>query len=93
VAKAEFNKNKTFPTGKIGLNLRTKPCSQFASDVLRQLGKTTRKNTILDILISSNIRYTKLVYTHTDARSCLRRCATSRKVVGSIPDGAIGIFY
>ena len=25
-------------------------------------------------------------------RSCLRHCATSRKVAGSIPDGVIGIF-
>jgi len=26
-------------------------------------------------------------------RSCLRHCATSRKVAGSIPDGVIGIFH
>jgi len=26
-------------------------------------------------------------------RSCLRHCATSRKVVGSIPDGIIAIFH
>jgi hypothetical protein len=26
-------------------------------------------------------------------RSWLRRCATSRKVVGSIPDGVTGIFH
>jgi hypothetical protein len=26
-------------------------------------------------------------------RCWLRRCATSRKVAGSIPDGAVGIFY
>ena len=26
-------------------------------------------------------------------RSWLRHCATSQKVVGSIPDGVIGIFY
>jgi hypothetical protein len=26
-------------------------------------------------------------------RYLLRHCATSRKVVGSIPDGVIGIFY
>ena len=28
----------------------------------------------------------------TRLRSCLRHCATSRKVAGSIPDGVIGIF-
>ena len=40
-------------------------------------------------------------YTHTHkhrhqgtrCRSWLRRCATSRKVMGSIPDGVIGIFH
>jgi len=29
----------------------------------------------------------------TQWRSWLRHCATSRKVVGSIPDGVIGIFH
>jgi hypothetical protein len=29
----------------------------------------------------------------TQWRSWLRRCATSRKVAGSIPDGVIGIFH
>jgi len=29
----------------------------------------------------------------TQWRSSLRHCATSRKVVGSIPDGVIGIFH
>jgi hypothetical protein len=29
----------------------------------------------------------------TQWHSCLRHCATSRKFVGSIPDGAIGIFH
>jgi hypothetical protein len=28
----------------------------------------------------------------TQWRSCLRHCATIRKVAGSIPDGVIGIF-
>jgi hypothetical protein len=30
---------------------------------------------------------------YTRWRSCLRHCATNRKVAGSIPDGVIGIFH
>ena len=33
------------------------------------------------------------VFGGTRWRSWLRHCATSRKVAGSIPDGAIGIFH
>ena len=29
----------------------------------------------------------------TAVAQCLRCCATNRKVVGSIPDGVIGIFH
>jgi hypothetical protein len=30
---------------------------------------------------------------YTRWRSCLRHCATSRKVTASIPDGVIGVFH
>ena len=38
--------------------------------------------------------YSVLVYSYTFTKWCswLRRCATNRKVAGSIPDDAVGIF-
>ena len=41
----------------------------------------------------NNLLIIKLVYVHLLWRSWLRHCATNRKVVGSIPDGVIGIFH
>ena len=37
-------------------------------------------------------KYVQTFITGTRYRSCLRHCATSRKVAISIPDGVIGIF-
>jgi hypothetical protein len=34
-----------------------------------------------------------VIFWDTQWRSCLRHCATSWKVMGSIPDGVIGIFH
>jgi hypothetical protein len=42
-----------------------------------------------------NIKYNVYLWTERDTlcHSCLRHCATSLKVAGSIPDGLVGIFY
>ena len=37
--------------------------------------------------------YKLLVYSATAVAQWFRRCATNRKVAGSIPDGVIGIFH
>jgi len=37
--------------------------------------------------------YCPILEVGTAVAQCLSRCATNRKVTGSIPDGVIGIFY
>ena len=39
------------------------------------------------------IKLEHLIYLGTAVAQCLRCCATNRKVAGSIPDSAIGIFH
>jgi hypothetical protein len=50
---------------------------------------------VLELLVANLSRYKILIGAEgvTRWRSCLRHCATSRKVAGSIPDGVIGNFY
>ena len=53
--------------------------------------------TFWDMLTASTLGHLLLRAIHsivgTAVAQWLRRCATNRKVTGSIPDGVIGIFY
>ena len=50
-------------------------------------------NSACYIFLSGNIASYILSVRRTRCRSCLRQCATSRQVAGSVPSEVIGIFY
>ena len=65
-----------------------RPCAKF-------IGRYSIKFNILDLHPNCrlNLKMRSRSTRGTPWLSCLRHCATSRKVAGSIPDGVIGIFH